>query len=114
MVEQNVPILFAICRLRHAHVRKDTRLSLLFRTARNEKLVGAGERGYAHICMTSQMLNELTVSLSSLSLVLDGAAVGYSSWLPSLSVNVCLALVNLCRCKVPQFSEYFCNNYVTI
>ena len=36
---------FAICQLRHAHVRKDTRLSLLFRTASNEKLGGAWEQG---------------------------------------------------------------------
>jgi len=29
---------FAICRLRHVHVRKDTRFSLLFHTASHEKL----------------------------------------------------------------------------
>ena len=42
-----VPKIFAIFRLRHAHVRKDNRLSLLFRTASDEKLGGAWERGYS-------------------------------------------------------------------
>jgi len=36
----------AICRLRHPHVRKDTRLSPLFRLASDEKLGGAWEQGY--------------------------------------------------------------------
>jgi len=35
----------AICQSRHPHVRKDTRLSPLFRTASDEKLGGAWERG---------------------------------------------------------------------
>ena len=33
-------IFFALRQLRHAHVRKDTRLSLLFHTVSNEKLDG--------------------------------------------------------------------------
>ena len=37
--------IFAIFWLRHTHVRKDTRLSLLYRTASDEKLGGAWERG---------------------------------------------------------------------
>jgi len=57
-------------------------------TASDEKLVGAWERGYAHICMTSQILNELTVSLSSLSLVLGGAAVGYTRLLANAAIAV--------------------------
>ena len=32
---------FVICQLRHAHMRKDTRLSLLFHIASDEKLGGA-------------------------------------------------------------------------
>jgi len=39
---------FAICQLRHAHLRKDTRLSLPFHTASNEMRGGAWERGYAN------------------------------------------------------------------
>ena len=38
--------IFTTCWLRHAHVRKDTRLSPLFRTASDRKLGGAWERGY--------------------------------------------------------------------
>ena len=38
--------IFATCRLRHAHVRKDTRLSPLYRTESDGKLGGAWERGY--------------------------------------------------------------------
>jgi len=38
--------IFATCWLRHAHVRKDTRLSLLFHTVSDGKLGGAWERGY--------------------------------------------------------------------
>ena len=40
--------IFAICRLRHAHVRKDTRLSPLYRTESDGKRGGAWERGYSY------------------------------------------------------------------
>ena len=39
--------IFAIFRLCHAHMRKDTRLSLLFHTASDEKLGGAWEPVWA-------------------------------------------------------------------
>ena len=48
-VEQYVKLRFfvlnflAICQLHHSHIRKDTRLSLLFHTASNEKRGGAWE-----------------------------------------------------------------------
>jgi len=34
---------FAICQLRHVHVRKDNRLSLLFHTESNESWAGPGK-----------------------------------------------------------------------
>ena len=39
--------IFATCWLRHAHVRKDTRLSPLFHTASDGKLGGTWERGHS-------------------------------------------------------------------
>ena len=38
--------ILAICRLRHVHVRKDTRVSLLFRTASDKKLGGAWQQDW--------------------------------------------------------------------
>ena len=55
--------IFATCRLHHAHVRKDTRLSPLFRTASDGKLSGAWERGYVLIV---SRLGETKVSILSL------------------------------------------------
>ena len=43
--------MFAIFRLRHAHVRKDTRLFTLFHTASDGKLGGAWVRGYLDSCV---------------------------------------------------------------
>jgi len=45
--------------------------------------------------MTSQILKELTVSLSSLSLVLD-AAVGYTRWLANdaIAVSKCVPCIS--------------------
>ena len=42
------PANFHIFRLHHAHMRKDTRLSLHFRTESDGKLGGAWERGYTY------------------------------------------------------------------
>ena len=53
--------IFATCRLRHAHVRKDTRLSPLYRTESDGKLGGAWERGYNISCTYNSLASYLAL-----------------------------------------------------
>jgi len=86
---------FAICRLYHAHMRKDTRLSELFRTASDEKLGGA-------CCI----LSILCVCLIFLDLVPCSIALFFPPRLADLytcatvrflmPLNQCCMAVNLC------------------
>ena len=58
--------IFAIFRLCHAHVKKDTRVSPLFHTASNGKLGGIWEQGYDLAMFCNAFLDNLLYSAFSL------------------------------------------------
>ena len=92
---QPVRQIFATCRLRHAHVRKDTRLSPLFRTASDGKLGGAWERGYLYLTLAYHFQVRIHF--------LHYNNVGRSPWV--------IYLVSLSVMQLPYICSYQAANY---